>query len=215
MSRTASLPAYSSISHLIGDEKAAADFFVDKGVLCFPELCPKCGNHLRRENKVDATKRTYWNVRCGMAKQHEDGKPYKASVASETIFRGMHVKKAEFIFLVYLWLFNTPLGIIRGILGWSKSSMTDWNNYLMEVVTLAVTAASLDTLQLGGEGGIVHVDESKFGSRKYYVSTHVISECAYAFIVCPFSNYSTLFNREDTGSKGSGYSVESNTLWIP
>ena len=167
---TMSVPTFASISKEVTNEQAAADFLVDHGVLSFPDLCPKCSSPLHHENTVDATKQTYWNVHCQCRVLHKDGKTYKMCITKETIFSGTHIKKRDFIMFSYLWLLNAPIGVMQKIVGILCAMAMDWNNYLMEVVSLAVTAAMEDSVQIGGVGSIVKLDKSKFGKCKYNVS---------------------------------------------
>ena len=47
-------------------------------------------------------------------------------------------------------MLNAPIGVSQKIVGVSNDAATDSNNYLMEVATLAVTAAMPDSVQIGG-----------------------------------------------------------------
>jgi hypothetical protein len=164
------LPSLSSIGNITGCETSAANFFMEKNLVKFPECCAKCQGPLKREQTVDAKQRSFWRLRCRKKAQHADGKDYKTLATDGTIFKGAHVKKKDFIMFVYLWLLNTPLGKIQIMLKWSDNTVTDWNNFLIEIVGVAMTTMDNDSTMIGGYGVTVHIDESKFGKRKYHVS---------------------------------------------
>lgn len=55
----------------------------------------------------------------------------------------------------------------------ANKTVIDWFNFCREVCTEILLGS---TEQIGGEGKIVEIDESKFGKRKYNRGKHVDGE---------------------------------------
>ena len=160
------IPTFSSLPKT---PQEAADFLIDKGFIEFPELCPKCGHPVKREQQTDPSKKTFWNVRCQRKALHDTKTPWKQSVLSNTLLGKCKLPLVTFVQYVYMWLLNSSQEVILTTLGLTTATTATWTQYLMDVTTFSVRN-DLNQYKIGGEGIIVEIDESKFGKRKYNVS---------------------------------------------
>ena len=163
----ASIPSRAVLGTILTEEKAALAYLLNKGVIQPPLCCPFCRGKLSQMS----TKPTSWSrfvVRCQSCKC---GK-YSSSVLSGSIIANCRFSKEKFLDFCYHWLLGIKGAAIRKSLGMSQGTVTDYSNYLREIVSLDLLMG--DKCQIGGPGIVVEIDESKFGKRKYHVSTFVV-----------------------------------------
>ena len=69
--------------------------------------------------------------------------------------------------ITYLWAIgNVECSFIRDQIGVSGTTVVDWENFCREICIELLEDRNYS--QIGGEGIIVEIDESKFGKRKYH-----------------------------------------------
>ena len=113
----------------------------------------------KENKKTGRDKYTYICRRCDYCK----------SINSGSILQGSKIPKNKFILMVFLWIQEVPLKAIQQNTGLSHSTVVEWNRILLNV--LKENEAQKETEKIGGPGIVVEIDESKFGKRKYNVST--------------------------------------------
>ena len=163
----ASIPPRAVLGTILTEEKAALAYLLNKGVIQPPLCCPICRGKLSQMS----TKATSWSrfvIRC---RSRKCGK-YSSSVLSGSIIANCRFSKEKFLDFCYHWLLGIKGAAIRRSLGMSQGTVTDYSNYLREVVSLDLLMG--DECQIGGPGIVVEIDESKFGKRKYHVSASVL-----------------------------------------
>ena len=157
----------------IASEEDAGKFLLPVGAIDIPDVCPICDSCMRHVSQryctaTGAPNKSYWYSRCRQFGKHPGGKEIKLSSQMNTIFARMKMTKKQFIYFAYFWLQDVPHSVIHRMTSISPNTITDWSNYLREVMGLYFSDAGCQLL--GGPGVIVQIDESKFGKRKYNVS---------------------------------------------
>jgi len=154
--RTIGIPTYESLSRIFTDEDAAVDLLTNSGVFAFRNYadCPFCHAGELRDM---ATKK--WIKRCSNYKCRK-----AISIFQNTFFQNTKIPINKILELGYLFLLRLPWSQLVIFTGLSEESITNWLGFYRQLVSLALD--DVDT-QIGGEGIIVEIDETKFGKRKY------------------------------------------------
>ena len=82
------------------------------------------------------------------------------------------MRKNVFIQLVYAWVIEMTVKQMIIFTKLTKQTVNEWNRLLLESLMI-YSAKNDEDQQIGGPGIVVEIDESKFGKRKYHVSTSV------------------------------------------
>lgn len=142
-------PSIFELHDIFFNENSAIAFLIDQQII-LPRNCEICLGNL----SIDAVKKRY---RCYKCKK-------QISLFSKTFFSKIKLSINKALFLGYLWLSKCPATTIYNVGGFSKATVTTYNQYLRNLV-----ADSLDEENyiIGGPNIIVELDESKLGKRKY------------------------------------------------
>lgn len=163
------MPDMDEIIEITKSEASATNFLLEMGILRIPTKCGECGEPVKQMSG-NPNSPDYLKVRCCRSKKHTSGKPWKQSARKGTIVEGSHLSAVKFVRFVWFWLQKVRLGAIKNMLKLSAQTVTDWNQFLSEFVEIVYTDSRRSGGKIGGPGIIVHIDESKFGKRKYHVS---------------------------------------------
>jgi transposase-like protein len=144
------LPTASRLQHLFSDEEICVTFLLSEGILYGPQACGACGRETVRHKKV---------YQC-----RSKGCRKSVSILKESFFSGGRLSVNLVMQIAYLWLLNMPSSGIRNYTGHSSATIASYLKHLRQLVSDHIRSSDL---QIGGEGVIVEVDESKFGKRKY------------------------------------------------
>lgn len=87
-----------------------------------------------------------------------------------TFFARSKLSIFQILGFVNLWVGNATLKLISEQMELSKKYAVDWSSFCREVLFYSFIVKKD---QIGGEGKIVEIDESKFGKRKYHRGHHV------------------------------------------
>ena len=145
-SAAASISPRSALGAILTEEKAALTFLLKKGVIQPPTHCPSCRGKLSQMS-TKVTSASCFVVRC---RARKCGK-YSSSVLSGSIIATCRFSKEKFLDFCYHWLLGIKGSIIRKSLGMSRGTVTDYSNYLREIVSLDLlmgTSARLVVLAL-------------------------------------------------------------------
>ena len=167
---TGSLPSREYITSVTELETAAANFLIQKHIFKVV-ICPMCGSSTNCEQELNATDASFYKVHCCKKSQHDDGKVWKSSIQAGTLFSGMQFSKMKLINLVYMYLQDMKHKDIMMETCLASQMVTDWCNFLDETIMLHV--ANQENFVISRQGIEVHIDESKFGKRKYNVSVRM------------------------------------------
>ncbi|CAB9531600.1 Inherit from opiNOG: protein Hydra magnipapillata [Seminavis robusta] len=152
-----SIPDFNTVNKLFSSNESAAKFLLAEGVISPPTVCPKCANPVKPDLKKG-------KVRCRNRNCRHDGE-WQQSIYKGTFFEGFHSSKGALMLFCYHWLCGATDKQLAIYTGWGKQKIQLWSTYLHQVCCAVV----LDEQgQIGGDGVVVEIDESKFGKRKYH-----------------------------------------------
>ena len=87
------------------------------------------------------------------------------TVRYNTWFYKSKLKVTEILLFTYFWWYKVPLSHVRREYSFSSRTIVDWASFCREV---AIDEVLEHSVQIGGEGCIVEIDESKFGKSNLY-----------------------------------------------
>ena len=89
----------------------------------------------------------------------------KKSRRTNSLFAGSHLSLKQIVKLTYYWVYKFPQSFVEEDLSiGSCTTLVDWYSFARGV---CLQIAISDNEQIGGDGVVVEIDESKFGKRKY------------------------------------------------
>jgi hypothetical protein len=144
------LPPLPEIIQLITDEEACIGFIIDRELVYGQPRCARC----RKSTRRDGRKWRCTTRHCGWSK----------SIFKDTVFGNTRLPPQTVLLIGYLWLAKCSHTSIQLITGCSSATVTHFTQLVRQLVADEVEE---NEGQIGGEGVIVEVDESKFGKRKY------------------------------------------------
>lgn len=162
------MPTMNDVIEITKTEGTARQFLIDVGVYQVPSKCGACGMPVKQMSS-NPNDPDFMKVRCCKSKKHKDGKDWKESVKKGSILDNSNLSSVKFVRFVWFWLNKVRLGAIKKFLGMGQQAVTDWNQFLSEFVEVIYTDSRRSGGKIGGPGIVVHIDESKFGKRKYNV----------------------------------------------
>ena len=123
-------------------------------------LCDKCCSgyfHLVKDKSYPSDQVVY---RCTNRKCN-----CKKSIRTNSWFAGSHLTLKQIVKLTYYWVYKLPQSFVEEELRiGSCTTLVDWYSFAREV---CLQIAISDNEQIGGDGVVVEIDESKFGKSKY------------------------------------------------
>lgn len=152
------VPPFEEMHEVFYDEEKAKIYLIQNDILRMQIPCPYCGilNNWNLKNK---------SIRCTRYNCH---KSY--SVLLNTFFENAKLPLNKILLLAYLWILRMPVTSAVEMCNISNQSACDYYEYFENLVADEIS----DTIgKIGGQNVIVEIDESKFGSRKYYRGHHV------------------------------------------
>ena len=89
----------------------------------------------------------------------------KVSIRRGSWCDGSHLSVEQVLKLTYLWVWKCSESfVMREVKIGGEHTIVDWFNFCREV---AVEVMQKESVQIGGVGEVVEIDESKFGKRKF------------------------------------------------
>ncbi|KAI6656125.1 hypothetical protein LOD99_1458 [Oopsacas minuta] len=142
---------------IVTDQDAVIRWLQENGLLARGIVC-KCGRLMKIGKFSHAAEELGW--RC-----MEKACRKVASLRVGSFFESSNQKLIELIEFIFLWSKDyQTTETFEENLGWSKSTITDWKNYMRDI---CVTRYLSYLEHIGGPGEIVEIDESKFGHHKH------------------------------------------------
>jgi ISXO2-like transposase domain len=153
------IPKEDDIRALFCSEEATIKWLESEGILHVPTKCKRCGGNVTRYNKQTM-------VKC---QNYGSCDPYQPtwcqSIFKGSYFAGVRGPKREVMLFLYQWLCRDTATQIGIKTGWGKQKVAQWTRNVEELVSTLVLGTEQ---QIGGDGIVVEIDESKFGKRKYH-----------------------------------------------
>jgi ISXO2-like transposase domain len=151
------IPSLDHVHWIFRDEESTTNFLIEEQIVKVPTECPRCGHALRDPDKNGI-------VRCTFCSKRGHGE-WSTSIFKGTFFGGVKGGRRKMMIFLYYWLCGATNTQIEIYLGWSKGKVRQWIRNVQELVCTVVLATEE---QIGGDGIVVEIDESKFGKRKYH-----------------------------------------------
>ena len=164
------IPLYHEVQKLFHDENETVEYLLHNGVLVRPSSCPLCDSKwVKRKAEYPKDQCFVWrcnNPFCGTREgKGTKGTRWQQSFFHGTFFANSRKKKNEVFHFLWLMLTGATSKQIQATLGWSSGTVADYSRWYRELLTQSIRVGN--TEQIGGNGIIVEIDESKFGKRKY------------------------------------------------
>ena len=160
-------------------KEACISFLQQHGVLDSWKTCPgplvkgvrlnNCGQQMALKAVKDRNDGVTW--RCRKVHQVIDGdktykvKDVKVSIRSGTWMEDSNLELESIVEMMYLWAHAFNMAEMEHELKLSKTTLIEWTAYFRDV---ALHTCFRNSVQIGGPGIEVEIDESKFGKRKYH-----------------------------------------------
>ena len=183
------LPSLSRLSCIMSSKHMGTQYLYCEGILCRPVMCFKCMKlsvgykkdpHLAAVQyekgiikKPPSALKECFTYRC-----KDRSCSWQQSVFANTFFEKAKKQPHEVMMVLYLWLSQGPIKHVRRLTGWSEKAVIEYYAKFRHLVSVAITEYMLDnddahmvtfdSVQLGGPGVEVQIDESAFDKRKYH-----------------------------------------------
>lgn len=146
------IPPLKDISSIIFDEEAAMNFLIDKEVFYQSRICPRCNIEMKLYRSIYAFRCTKKN--CGQ----------RISLRKNSFFDKCKLLSTQILHLIHLWLSKSSSQTAECQTGISRKTIGIYFSYFRQVI---YDNPIFEENQIGGEGIIVELDESKLAKRKY------------------------------------------------
>ena len=189
------LPAMMWLCQQIPNKWEGTQYLMMEGIIKKPEQCPNCGSGIGYKKcpytqealykKGSATKGASEYKACFTYRCKNRKCSLQQSIYAGTFFANGKKPVNEVIMCFYLWLKGTPIRSVQLLLSWSEACVLDYFRKFRVCVSQDITNYIeneadtedfvFDSVQIGGPGIEVQIDESAFGKNKYgrghYVDT--------------------------------------------
>jgi transposase-like protein len=147
-----SIPSFSSLSSAFTDQHACVEYLLEVGVVPLVRNCQSCSGTVSRS----PSQYKLWRCRNKYCRQ-------TSSVFSNSIFEHSKVPCSTVLWLIWLWLGRCPISLAVSLTGVKRHTVSAVYNRVSVIV--ANQLSPRDQI-IGGQGTVVHLDESWFSSGK-------------------------------------------------
>jgi transposase-like protein len=150
------IPPILDIIEHFKDEKSCISWLVDNGIVEIPKCC---GKNMKQGSQKDKP----YLFQC------DSGRLCMArrSVFKNTFFGSSKLPCNKIMLLCYFWISNCRHAEIHRLTGIGKVAIGDWIRFLLDLISDDMENLPDMDVQIGGEGIIVEIDETKIARRKY------------------------------------------------
>ncbi|KAG8222183.1 hypothetical protein J437_LFUL001275 [Ladona fulva] len=152
------IPSLEEFMLLFGDDEKTIQSLISCDIIHPTRTCNKCG----LTTYVKVSRQTY---RCNKKSCRNE-----VTVRTGTFFALSKLPISKIMLLGYLWLTQIPVSSAASMTGCSNHTVCDIYQYYRKLVS---NHLDFQDVQIGGEGVIVEVDETKLARRKYERSQSV------------------------------------------
>ena len=144
------MPTLRTAMTLFATQQPFLEYIYDKGILDIPAACSNCGGRVAIYGSI-----AQCSTKCCRK---------AVSIYRTSFFANARIAPNEIMLLGYLWLSGCSYSSILTMTQHSSATIVDYLGHFRQLV---VSSLEDSDTQIGGEGVIVEIDESKFGRRKY------------------------------------------------
>lgn len=141
------------IAKYLDKEETAIKYLLKEGIINETKKCCRC----KSEMKICYDRRLYRCYKKSCRKQ--------ISIFKTSFFSTSKLKINEILWISYLYLHKTPISEIVKTVGVGSEAVCNWTSYVRQLLAENI---NYEQVQIGGEGIIIEVDETKLGKRKYH-----------------------------------------------
>ena len=152
------MPTYASLQHLFDNEDNAISFLYQHSAVYRERFCTVCETPM----KLNLVKKTF---RCNKRACNQ-----KVSLMKNSFFQQHRIPCSKILQLAYFWLAGMKNGTAMIMTGHSKDTIASYYSMFRHLVSVSLDD---EDSQIGGDGVIVEIDETKMGKRKYNRGHHV------------------------------------------
>lgn len=146
-------PTIYELHDALFNEERCVEYIRAQGIFYRNRECPQCNGQMALMHARE-------KFRCPKKNCRREESERKGS-----FFFGLRLPLNQILFLAYLWTNKIPPTVMKSMTGIAIQTVVDMRKYFRQLV-----GAHLEDLhdQIGGEGIVVELDESKLGKRKYH-----------------------------------------------
>jgi transposase-like protein len=146
------MPTLASLQPLFDNENEAISFLFQHSAFYKERLCPNCGTNMK-PNLEQKTFRCYKRT-CN----------HKVSLMKNSLFQQHRIPCSKILQMAYFWLSGMKSNTAVILTGHSKNTIASYYGMFRQLVSDSLDE---EDFQIGGEGVVVEIDETKMGKRKY------------------------------------------------
>lgn len=146
------------LANIFLSEEDCIRYLISEGVIAESKICISCN----KDMLLNLKRKTY---RCSTQTCRRE-----ISILKHTFFSNCKLQLNKFMYLIHEFLHNMPITNIIEVTGIQSESVVAWTSYVRQLLGDNV---HMESVQIGGPGVIVEVDETKMGKRKYNRGHHV------------------------------------------
>jgi ISXO2-like transposase domain len=147
-----SIPSFSSLSSAFTDQRACVNYLLQVGVIPTVRNCQSCSGTVSRS----PSQYKLWRCRNKSCR-------HSTSVFTNSLFEHSKVPCSTVLWLVWLWIGRCPISLAVSLTGVKRQTVSNIYNKISKMV--ANQLSPRDQI-IGGQGTVVHLDESWFTAGK-------------------------------------------------
>ncbi|CAI9720272.1 Hypothetical predicted protein [Octopus vulgaris] len=141
------------------NNESTINFLASLGLIHNSAMC--CNQPMRLMTRSTSSDGKAW--RCYVCSHYR-------SIRQDSFFSGSHLPLARLIDLIYWWaVFECKQRVVMEQVGIGPEAIVKWYNYFREICAVWCND---NAMQIGGEGTVVEIGETKFTRHKHYTGPY-------------------------------------------